>query len=323
MPATASHDVVRRLMARLKMRHLRLLLHISEHGSLTRVAEHMATSQPAVTSALAELENMFGVALFTRSARGMTPTPAGQIALARARAMLHDLDHLVSDMDAIASGHAAHLHIGVLPFVAGKMVSEAIQHTLALGYRLTVKVDEGTSGQLLPRLRDHALDLVIGRVSASLDMDNIDFEVLYQQRPRLIASRRLAARLGRHRLDWPMLAELDWILGAPRTPMREQIVELFLRAGVRPPTPIVESYSSKLIGELIVGSDSVVSIVPAEIAEELVRIAGVSIVPYSFDWTLSPVTLFTRTGGLQRDVDTAFKTALRVVCQGANFKMSI
>ena len=67
-------EVVRKLGSRLKMRHLMLLLQIEQHGSLTRVAEQMATSQPAVTNALSELESMFGVPLFERSARGMTPT---------------------------------------------------------------------------------------------------------------------------------------------------------------------------------------------------------------------------------------------------------
>jgi molybdenum-dependent DNA-binding transcriptional regulator ModE len=65
-----ANDVVRRLGARLKMRHLMLLLQIQQHGSLTRVAEHMASSQPAVTNALSELESMFGTPLFERSSRG-------------------------------------------------------------------------------------------------------------------------------------------------------------------------------------------------------------------------------------------------------------
>lgn len=305
----------KRLVSRLRMRHLRLLLQIEHYGSLTRVAQRMSTSQPAVTSALAEVESMFEIALFTRSSRGMKATAAGNIVLARARAMLHDLNHLVDDIDAVAAGHDAHLHIGVLPFISGKMLSAAVEQLFSEGCRMTVTIQEGTSGELLPELRNHALDIVIGRVSASLDISNVGFEVLYQQYPRLIASRRLAARLARHRLNWTTLAELNWILGAQRTPMRDQIAEIFLRAGVVPPTPVVETYSAKLIGELIVANDHTVSIVPAEIAEELVRIAGVSIVPYSFDWTLSPVTMFTRLDGLQRDVDVLFAEAIRKVSQ--------
>lgn len=83
-----ANDVVRRLGARLKMRHLVLLLQIQQHGSLTRVAEHMASSQPAVTNALSELESMFGTPLFERSSRGMRPTALGAVVLERAKAMI-------------------------------------------------------------------------------------------------------------------------------------------------------------------------------------------------------------------------------------------
>ncbi|WP_158903286.1 LysR substrate-binding domain-containing protein [Burkholderia sp. L27(2015)] len=316
MEAFNTGEVLRMLSARLKMRHLILLLQIQQHGSLTRVAEHMASSQPAITNALAELESMFGAPLFDRSVRGMAPTALGRVVLSRAQAMIHDLGHLVRDMETVASGHAAHLHIGVTPFISGQILSAAVQRTLPeADRRVTVTIHEGTSDQLLSQLRDHTLDMVVGRASSSVDLAQVRFEVLYRQQPRLIASRRLAAQLGRIRLDWRKLVDLDWVLGAPHTPMREQVADIFLGAGLVPPTPIVESYSSKLIGEMIVASERAVSIVPADIAEELVRIAGVAIVPYSFDWTLPPIAMFTRAQGLHRTADQLFAASLRQVCQ--------
>jgi DNA-binding transcriptional LysR family regulator len=308
-------EIKRRLNTRLKMRHLMLLLQIRQHGSLTRVAEHMASSQPAVTNALAELEGMFGGPLFERSSRGMTPTPLGQVVLARAQAMLHDLDHLTRDIEALAAGHATRLHIGVIPFISGRTLAAAIRDTQArLPQRLTMTIHEGTSDALIAQLRDHTLDIVIGRASSTVDLDQLQFDVLHRQKPRLIASRRLAARLARHAPDWRKLVELDWILGAPHTPMREQIADLFLHAGVASPVPIVESYTSRLIGEIIVANERAVSIVPADIAEELVHIAGVAIVPYTLDWTLPPVAAFTRVGP-PREVEVAFARSLRALYQ--------
>lgn len=309
-------DVVRRLTARLKMRHLQLLLRIQQHGSLTRVAEEMSTSQPAITNALAEVEGMFGAELFDRSARGMAPTALGKVALARAQAMINDLGHLVRDMETAATGNTAHLHIGVIPFISGQMLSAAVQRTLPEGGgRLTLTIHEGTSDQLVQQLRDHTLDIAIGRPSTSVNIDQLEFEALYDQQPRLVAGRRLAAQLGRHRLNWRQLARLDWVMGAPGTPIREQVSDIFLKAGVAPPTPIIESYATKLMGELIVSSDKAVSIVPADIADELVRIAGVAIVPYSFDWTLPPIALFTRREGSKPDAIRMFAQALRVACK--------
>jgi DNA-binding transcriptional LysR family regulator len=106
---------------------------------------------------------------------------------------------------------------------------------------------------------------------------------------------------------------LDWILGAPHTSIREQVAHLFLAAGAAPPVPVVESYSSRLIGEMIASSEGAVSIVPSDIAEELVRVAGVAIVPYSFEWTLSPVALFTRSEDLRSEARNAFIDALRQI----------
>ena len=310
-----SNEMVRRLSARLKIRHLVLLLQIQQHGSLTRVAEHMASSQPAVTNALAELESMFGTPLFERSSRGMLPTALGAVVLERARAMLHDLDHLARDMQAVASGHSAHLHIGVIPFISGQMLSAALKRLKSsMERRLTVTIHEGTSDQLLSQLHDHTVDIVIGRASASVNLDQTSFDVLYRQQPRLIANRRLAAQLARVKLDWRKLLTLDWILGAPHTPMREQVADLFLAAGTAPPVPMVESYSSKLIGEMIASSENAVSIVPADIAEELVRIAGVAIVPYSFQWTLPPIAVFTRSPDPRSGAQTLFIEALHAIC---------
>src|SRR3546814_17607150 len=112
------------------MRHLQLLLRIQQHRSLTRVGEERATSQPAVTNALAEVEGMFGAPLFDRSTRGMAPTPLGKVVLARAQAMINDLGHLVRDMETVATGNAPQPHVGVIPSISGQLLSSTLQTTM-------------------------------------------------------------------------------------------------------------------------------------------------------------------------------------------------
>jgi DNA-binding transcriptional LysR family regulator len=312
MPA-AMPPLVHRLATRLRMKHLLLLQAIGAHGTLTRVAEHMATSQPAVTQALADLEALFGAPLFTRSPRGMEPTALGRLVLARAQTMLADLGHWAQDIEAAGHGRAAHLHVGAIPFLPGRLLARAIARTRPAGQRITVTLHEDTSDRLLARLRAHELDCVIGRASAILDMAGLRHEVLYAQEPRLIAHRRLAARLARRPLAWAELAGLEWVMGARQTPMREQITDFFLRAGVAPPAPFVESLSVKVIGELVAANERAVSIVPADVAQELVRIAGVAIVRHRFGWTLPPITLFQRAAGAQHEEQRLFAQALRAV----------
>jgi len=311
-----SDEILRRLASRLKMRHLQLIVQVHRLGSLTRVAELMATSQPAVTNTLSELESMFGAPLFVRTARGMAPTDIGRVVADRARAMLQDLGLLVRDMEASSAGLAARLHVGVTPFVSGRLVAEAVAAVQAGGRRLAVRIHDGTSETLLRALRDHALDVAIVRANPALDLQGLVFEPLYRQQARLISNRRLAAQLARVPLSWPRLAELDWVLGEPGTALREQVADLFIGASVTPPVPITEAYSAKLIGEIIVSSGRAVSLLPADIAEELVHVAGVAIVPYSIAWSLPPIAAIARSDSGASEANQRFLEAVRRACGG-------
>jgi len=312
----SSDDVVRRLISRLKMRHLQLIVQVHRLGSLTRVAEQMATSQPAVTNTLSELESMFGAPLFARTARGMAPTDMGRVVAARAQAILQDLGHLVRDMEASSVGLAARLHVGVTPYVSGRLIADAVCAVQTGTQRLAVRIHDGTSESLLRALRDHELDVVIARASPQLDLQELRFEPLYHQQARLISSRQLAAQLGRVPLSWAQLAELDWVLGEPNTALREQVASLFIQAGIAPPVPITEGYSAKLIGEIIASSERAVSLLPADIATELVHIAGVAIVPYTIEWNLPPVAAIVRNDVGNSDSHRRFLEAVRHASSG-------
>lgn len=324
MPDSAfpSDDVVRRLISRLKMRHLQLIVQVHRLGSLTRVAELMATSQPAVTNTLSEMESMFGAPLFVRTARGMAPTDMGRVVATRAQAILQDLGHLVRDMEAASVGLAARLHVGVTPFVSGRLVADAVCAVQADNQRLAVRIHDGTSESLLRALRDHELDIVIARASSTLNLQGLVFEPLYHQQARLISSRQLAAQLGRVPLSWSRLAELDWVLGEPHTALREQVAGLFIQAGIAPPVPITEGYSAKLIGEIIASSERAVSLLPADIATELVHIAGVAIVPYTIDWNLPPIAAIIRTDAQNSESHQRFLQAVRHASSGMRRSVS-
>jgi DNA-binding transcriptional LysR family regulator len=55
---------------------LRTFLAVYREGSLTRAAQRLSLSQPAVTGQLKTLEAELGRPLFTRLPRGVEPTPA-------------------------------------------------------------------------------------------------------------------------------------------------------------------------------------------------------------------------------------------------------
>jgi DNA-binding transcriptional LysR family regulator len=81
-----------RLLARGKFRHLQVLLHLAELGSVQRAADAMDMTQSSVTQTLAYLENLLEIRLFDRHARGVRPTTACTDLLPVARQLLMGLD---------------------------------------------------------------------------------------------------------------------------------------------------------------------------------------------------------------------------------------
>jgi LysR family hca operon transcriptional activator len=77
----------------MELRHLRYFIAVAETGSLTEAAEHrLHTSQPSLSRQIRDLEEQVGVALFTRTPRGVELTAAGTAFIEHARLALAQVD---------------------------------------------------------------------------------------------------------------------------------------------------------------------------------------------------------------------------------------
>jgi len=277
-----------RLMSRLKLRHLTLLISVGRLRSLTRAADELGISQPAATKALAEIEGIFEAPLFIRSRQGLEPTPLGAVALVRAKRMVLDLEHWGEEMEVVRSGHSAQLRIGAIPFVSERVLTPALERLCAEG--INVVIHRATTDQLLRELREHEIDCVIGR-AAAIGMDNMWHQVLYKQRPALIAHPALAKRIARTRPDWHVLAQVGWILPSAATPIGYMVTELFTREQIRPPVARVETYSIDIITGMLRRNENLLSIVPEDIAQDMELRGGVARIEWDWAWELPPISL--------------------------------
>lgn len=241
---SAASEHARRLAGRLRFRHLQLLLALEEGGSLRAAAQQLNFTQPALSKALAEVEGAFGLPLFTRTARGLTPTPAGRAALRGARLLLQELAH-VQDETAAAATAAAVVRIGAPPFVAHGHLPAVVARLAAATPRVHVELLEERVPLLVQALSEGRVDALVTSYpppAADGSMGGLRYEKLFDTEYAVIAPPRHAVAGGR-RVDWPTLAGHDWIL-PPRTSMVRRMVEdTFLRSGAVPPVPVVESTS--------------------------------------------------------------------------------
>lgn len=109
------------------IRLLRYVTVVAEEGNLTRAAQRLFVSQPALTKQIRNLEERLGVRLFVRSRAGMTLTAAGRVFVAGMPAVLAGFDRAVGEARGAASSAARILRVG---FLAGA-ANEATQRILA------------------------------------------------------------------------------------------------------------------------------------------------------------------------------------------------
>lgn len=73
------------------IRHLRAFREVARRGGISQAAEHVHLSQPAITQAIAKLEEQVGALLFARRPDGVAVTPEGALFLDRVERALEHL----------------------------------------------------------------------------------------------------------------------------------------------------------------------------------------------------------------------------------------
>ncbi|MFE0803021.1 LysR family transcriptional regulator [Streptomyces sp. NPDC058812] len=107
-------------------RLLRYFEAVAEEGSLTRAAERLFVSQPALTKQVRQLEAVLGVDLFTRSRTGMTLTEPGRALAERAPALLAGWERAVRETRSAASRAARVLRVGFIASAANEATQPII-----------------------------------------------------------------------------------------------------------------------------------------------------------------------------------------------------
>ena len=105
----------------MELRHLRYFVAVAEEGSLTVAAEkRLHTAQPSLSRQMRDLEDQVGVALLTRSVRGVELTAAGRAFLDHARLALTQVEAAVE---------------------AARRAAEPLKPTFALGFLTGTEID--------------------------------------------------------------------------------------------------------------------------------------------------------------------------------------
>ena len=94
------------------LEYYRVFYYVAQTGSLSRAAEQLSVSQPAVSQSLRQLENTLGTSLFTRTSRGVKLTKEGELLFSYVRRGYENIETGEKKLRQMLNLDIGELHIG-------------------------------------------------------------------------------------------------------------------------------------------------------------------------------------------------------------------
>lgn len=256
-----------RLLVRGRLRHLHLVTALAQEGSVQRSAAAVGMSQPAATQALADLEQLLGVALFERHTRGVRLTRSGEAFVPVARNMLQALRAATEAISALEAGAQAFVRVGCIPAASSGILAQVLPELLAAQPGWRVELIEENTVHLLPELAAGRLDAVLCR--RPKDMPGPwNFELLMKDAPVVVAipGHPLAGQ-GAHALE--ALAQFPWVLPPEGVGVHDYFDSLWQGRGLFPPVYPLATTALAVILE-VMRSAQALTLMPHSLAQSLI-----------------------------------------------------
>lgn len=243
----------------MEFNHLKSFVAVAEHGHLTRAAETLHLSQPALSGQIKSLEENLGVLLFERHPSGMTLTASGKHLLTHARGILtavQQLRHAASSLHLQPTGR---LRIGTVLDASFLRVGQLLARAYERYPQIELDLHQVVSNEALTGVRSGDLDASFYFGSMPDDLTAVKLRrIIYKM---VVPSAWAGEFKG---APWEALAARPWILTPEHSSHRQLIVGLFNGEHALPER-IIEADNESVINDLV-QSGVGVSLVRQELA---------------------------------------------------------
>lgn len=204
-------------------------------GSMTRAAQTLHLTQPAVSQKVRLLESKYGVELLRRSPQGVEVTPAGEILARYARRMLDLQRSLERELEALRSLDSQHLQVGAATTAGGYALPCTVYLFQQRYPQVRVELVIANSTEILQRFLDGALPMAVveGPVCTDFDRGGNEIQVVPLTEEELILVTPATGPLSqRDRYDLEQLRQVPLIVREPGSGTRRAVEEALMAAGL-------------------------------------------------------------------------------------------
>lgn len=235
-----------RIGRRLKLRDLHILFTVVHWGSMAKGAAHLGMSQPAVSEAIAALEDTLGVRLLDRNPRGIEPTIYARALLQRGNVVFDELKQGIRDIEFLANPTAGEVRIGAPESLMAGFVPAVIDLLSRRYPNVSVCVVAAQPGeQEFRELRERSVDLLLGRLFIPVSDDDVAVEVLCQDAFRVVTGAG-SPWARRRKIALAQLLDEPWVSFPANSVVSSYIEEAFHARGLELPKRRVTSFSMQV-----------------------------------------------------------------------------
>jgi DNA-binding transcriptional LysR family regulator len=203
----------------------------------------------------------------------MTPTCYGEILVRHARLALSELGLAREEIVALKSGLSGKAAIGTVLNPGTNLVPMALVRMKQHYPGILASVEIGPSRDLVRKLLQGDLDMVVGRVLDCTRADELVYEPLAADEPHALIASAEHPLAGRKDLQLENLIERPWILPTAGSLVRDKLTDMFVRHGLSRPTNIIETDCLPVITSLLQQSN-MVAVLPEEAVQTCLK-AGI------------------------------------------------
>lgn len=208
---------------------LRAFVTVAREGNLTRAAERLHLTQPAVSLQIKSLQSALNLQLFTRTPSGMALTDDGAKLLPFAERVMDSVAEFRQGAAALHSTLSGRLSIGTILDPEFIRLGPFLKRLVESYPQLSTQLQHGMSGWVLQQVKAGTLDVgyflgTPGKEFHALRLTSFTYNVVAPQGWKS----RVAGR------DWPALAKLPWLWTPPESAHHRLLTKTFGHYKVTP-----------------------------------------------------------------------------------------
>jgi len=150
---------------------LRQLVTVARCASLTRAAEELNISQPALSRSVAFIEKVYGVQIFDRTPQGVVPTQAGAAIVEEASRLLRSAETFDHNASLIGEGRLGQVSVGMGPAISSLVMAKACMALMSDSRTISIRAHIRRADHLLKSLIAEEVELGL-LVDVDLDLSD-------------------------------------------------------------------------------------------------------------------------------------------------------